>query len=186
MPKQTVASTHPPIRPSEADAIACLRLLRSRRVGPATYRRLISEHGSAAAALDALPEIARAAGAADYEVCPEAGVIAELNAGRRNRAKLLISGFTDYPHALNTLSDAPPILWTMGKIDLLTRPLIALVGARNASSLGTRMAKHLARELGEAGFVVVSGLARGVDTAAHMGSLATGNIAVQAGGVDTL
>lgn len=183
----TNASTHPPSRPpSEADATACLRLLRSRRVGPATYHRLIREHGSAQAALDALPEIARAAGATDYEVCPEAVVIAELNAGRRNRAKLLISGFANFPDALNSLSDAPPILWTMGQIDLLSRPLIALVGARNASSLGTRMAKHLAAELGEAGFVVVSGLARGVDTAAHLGSLKTGTIAVQAGGVDTL
>lgn len=187
MSDNLATSTHPPSLPTaEDDPVSCLRLLRSKRVGPTTYRRLIREHGSAAAALDALPEIARAAGAADYAVCPEGVVIAELKAGRANRAKLLISGQTGFPDALNDLSDAPPILWAIGNTALLTKPLIALVGARNASSLGTRMAKHLAAELGDAGFVVVSGLARGVDTAAHIGSLKTGTIAVQAGGVDTI
>lgn len=180
-------STHPQISPTtEEIAVSSLRLLRSKRVGPATFRRLIREHGSAAAALAALPEIAAAAGATDYTPCPEALVLSELKSGRANGARLLIWGQAGYPAALNDLDDAPAILWTLGDTTLLNRPLIAMVGARNASSLGTRMAKQLAAELGASGYTVVSGLARGVDTAAHIGSLKTGTIAVQAGGVDTI
>ena len=163
-----------------------LRLLRSRRVGPATYHRLMREHGTAVAALAALPDIAAAAGVADYKICPEGVVMAELKAGRANNAQLLIAGQPGYPHALDDLGDAPPLLWALGNLDLLSRPMIALVGARNASSLGTRMAKKLAADLGQAGFVIVSGLARGVDTAAHLASLPTGTVAVQAGGVDVI
>jgi DNA processing protein len=95
-------------------------------------------------------------------------------------------GTAAYPQILNELDDAPPFLWVLGNIALLNRPTISLVGARNASSLGTRMAKALAQGLGEAGFVVVSGLARGVDAAAHLAALPTGTIAVQAGGVDVM
>ena len=180
-------SNHPQIPPiTEEIAVSSLRLLRSKRVGPATFRRLIREHGSAAAALAALPEIAAAAGATDYTTCPEALVLSELKSGRANGARLLIWGQAGYPAALNDLDDAPAILWALGDTALLNRPLIAMVGARNASSLGTRMAKQLAAELGAAGYTVVSGLARGVDTAAHIGSLKTGTIAVQAGGVDTI
>ena len=180
-------SNHPQIPPTtEEIAASSLRLLRSKRVGPATFRRLIREHGSAAAALAALPEIAAAAGATDYTPCPEPLVLYELKSGRANRARLLIWGQAGYPAALNDLDDAPAILWALGDTALLNRPLIAMVGARNASSLGTRMAKQLAAELGAAGYTVVSGLARGVDTAAHIGSLKTGTIAVQAGGVDTI
>ena len=187
MSGELAASTHSPIPPTlEEDAATCLRLLRSKRVGPATYRRLIHEYGSAAAALRALPEIAAAAGVYDYEVCPEGVVYAELKAGRANGAKLLITGRPDFPTALDEIHDSPPILWAMGDTTLVSRPMVALVGARNASSLGTRMAKHLAAELGQEGFVVVSGLARGVDAAAHIGALNTGTIAVQAGGVDTI
>jgi DNA processing protein len=163
-----------------------LRLLRSRRVGPATYHRLMREHGTAVAALEALPDIAAAAGVADYKICPEGVVMAELKAGRANNAQLLIAGQPGYPHALDDLGDAPPLLRALGNLDLLSRPMIALVGARNASSLGTRMAKKLAADLGQAGFVIVSGLARGVDTAAHLASLPTGTVAVQAGGVDVI
>ncbi|MFT5632255.1 MAG: DNA processing protein [Gammaproteobacteria bacterium] len=144
------------------------------------------EHGTAAAALDALPQIAAAAGVADYQICPEGVVIAELNAGHANKAQLLIAGQTGYPDALRDLSDAPPLLWALGDLSLLQKPMIALVGARNASSLGTRMAKKLAADLGDAGYVIVSGLARGVDTAAHIAALPTGTIAVQAGGVDVI
>ncbi|MCO4848959.1 MAG: DNA-processing protein DprA [Yoonia sp.] len=180
-------STHSPFQPSSEDITFCsLRLLRSRRVGPATYHRLMREHGTAAAALDALPEIAAAAGVTDYKICPEGVVIAELNSGRANKSQLLIAGQAGYPAALNDLSDAPPLLWALGNLSLLQKPMIALVGARNASSLGTRMAKKLAADLGDAGFVVVSGLARGVDTAAHIAALPTGTIAVQAGGVDVI
>ena len=181
------SSTHPPLPHSTEDtAFACLRLLRSRRVGPATYRRLLKEHGSPQAALTALPEIATAAGVENYEVCPEVVVAAELKAARAKGARLLLIGQPDYPRSLMDLADAPPALWAIGDLDVLTNPMIALVGARNASSLGTRMAKRLSRELCEAGYTVVSGLARGVDTAAHIAALPARTVAVTAGGVDVV
>ena len=181
------SSNPPPLTQTSEDPTFCsLRLLRSRRVGPATYHRLMREHGSAAAALKALPEIAAAAGVTDYKICPEGVIHSELNAGRANNARLLVAGASDYPSSLTDLSDAPPLLWAIGDVSLLQKPMIALVGARNASSLGTRMAKKLAADLGDAGFVVVSGLARGVDTAAHIAALPTGTIAVQAGGVEVI
>jgi DNA processing protein len=180
-------STHPPLPPTaEDDFFDCLRLLRSRRVGIVTYRRLLNEHGSARNALDALPEVARSAGVADYQVCPIGVVEAEFRAARAAGAFLLAQGSPDYPALLSEISDAPPLLWAIGRRDLLHRPMVALVGARNASSLGTRMAKALASELSQAGIVVVSGLARGIDTAAHLASLSDGTLAVQAGGVDVI
>mgnify|MGYP000477641969 CR=1 FL=1 len=181
------SSTHPPLPPTpEGERFARLRLLRSRRVGIATYKRLLIEHGTAQNALAALPEVARAAGVKGYKICPEDAVVAELRNAKLAGARLLLQGDKDYPTLLNDLADAPPFLWTLGNTALLKQPLIALVGARNASSLGTRMAKSLARELGEMGFVIVSGLARGVDAAAHLASLATGTVAAQAGGVDVM
>ncbi|MEP4247300.1 DNA-processing protein DprA [Tateyamaria sp.] len=181
------SSTHPPLPPtSEDDRFACLRLLRSRRVGISTYQRLLIEHGTAQNALAALPEVARAAGVSRYEICPEGVIHAEFKAGRLANARLIAQGTPDYPAPLNDLPDAPPFLWVIGDTTLLHKPAIALVGARNASSLGTRMARGLARDLGNAGYTVVSGLARGVDAAAHLAALDTGTIAVQAGGVDTI
>ncbi|MEM1075901.1 MAG: DNA-processing protein DprA [Pseudomonadota bacterium] len=181
------SSTHPPLPPtSEDEQFSRLRLLRSRRVGITTYKRLLTEHGTAQNALAALPEVARAAGVESYEVCPEAVIQAELNAARAAGARLVPEGTSSYPSALSELEDAPPFLWVVGDTDLLNRPMISLVGARNASSLGTRMARALARDLGAAGYVVVSGLARGVDAAAHGAALPTGTIAVQAGGVDVI
>jgi len=155
-------------------------------VGPSTWRRLIAEHGTAGAALDALPQVARAAGVDDYRACPEGVVAAEFKAGAAARARLVFEGDPDYPADLATISDAPVALWMLGDIRLAQRPMIAMVGARNASSLGTRMTRKLATDLGEAGFCVVSGLARGVDAVAHDAALATGTIAVQAGGVDVI
>ncbi|MEO0401947.1 MAG: DNA-processing protein DprA [Pseudomonadota bacterium] len=181
------SSTHPPLPPtSEDDQFSCLRLLRSRRVGISTYQRLLIEHGTAQNALAALPEVARAAGVSKYQICPEGVVHAELKAGRAAGARLVAQGMPDYPDTLRDLKDAPPFLWVLGDISLLKAPMIALVGARNASSLGTRMARALARDLGEAGYVIVSGLARGVDAAAHLAALDTGTVAVQGGGVDTI
>ena len=177
----------PPLLPTmEEDTFDRLRLLRSRRVGIATYRRLIAEHGSAKAALAALPQIAKASGVADYVVCANAVVQAELDAGRKAGARIVLEGSPEYPAALCDISDAPPILWAVGSLDLLKRPMVAMVGARNASSLGTRMAKKLAEELAAQGITVVSGLARGIDAAAHLGALAGGTVAVQAGGVDVI
>jgi DNA processing protein len=161
-------------------------LLRSRRVGISTYKRLLIEHGTAQNALAALPEVARAAGVAGYEICPEGVVRAELRAAPAAVAKLLHMDHPDYPASLAELDDAPPFLWLLGNPALLARPMIALVGARNASSLGKRIARTLAHDLGEAGYIIVSGLARGVDAAAHLAALPYGTIAVQAGGVDIM
>lgn len=182
-----ISSTHPPLHPTtEEDMVNRLRLLRSRRVGVATYKRLLAEHQTAAQALLALPDIAKEAGVADYSICSPELVTAELKAAKAAGARLLAEGSPDYPASLYDVDDAPPLIWTLGNTDLLQKPMIALVGARNASSLGTRMAKRLAEELSEHGFVVVSGLARGIDTAAHHGALKGGTVAVQAGGVDVI
>ncbi|WP_265501324.1 DNA-processing protein DprA [Paracoccus beibuensis] len=168
------------------DDMSVLRLIRSRRVGPATYHRMIAEHGSARAALEALPGIAAAAGIADYRTCPEAVAAAELAAGRRAGALLLRCDSRDYPDALREIDSAPPILWVRGDPSWLSRQVVAVIGARNASSLGLRMARGMAAGLGESGFTVAAGLARGVDTAAHTAALSTGTIAVMAGGVDVI
>ncbi len=181
------SSTHPPLPPStEEDLLDWLRLLRSRRVGIATFWRLIDDHGTARAALAALPAVARAAGVDGYTPCPEGVVRAELAAGARAGARLVRHGDPAYPAALTDIADAPPLLWMRGRTGLLGRPMIALVGARNASSLGLRMARSLAADLSQAGFVVVSGLARGIDAAAHAAALPGGTVAVMAGGVDVV
>lgn len=175
----------PPSLPGR-DRLDRLRLIRSRRVGPATFRRLLAEHGSATRALEALPSVASRAGVEQYSVCPEGVALAEMKAARRLGAEMLCLGDDDYPKALTEVGQAPPVLWALGDISLLDRPIIAMVGTRNASSLGARMTAKLAKELGEAGYVVVSGLARGIDAIAHDASLTTGTIAVQAGGLDVM
>ena len=177
-----------PVTPptTEAGRLAWLRLIRSFRVGPTTFHRLLAEHGSAEAALAALPAIAASAGVALYNTCSVAQAEREMADARRIGAQMICHGSAAYPAALYDLTDAPPLLWVMGDAALLARPMVALVGARNASSLGLRMAKKLAATLGEAGYVVVSGLARGIDGAAHEASLAYGTVAVQAGGVDVI
>lgn len=187
MTEDDSSSTHPPLPPtSEDDRFDRLRLLRSARVGPVTYRKLMRQFGTAARALNALPDIAGAAGVPDYKICPEGVVHAELKAAHAAKARLIFAGEADFPHNLSQIDDAPVMMWQIGRAEVLSKPLIALVGARNASSLGTRMARKLAADLGAAGFTVVSGLARGIDTAAHTGALDTGTLAVLAGGVDTI
>ncbi|MDD9923764.1 MAG: DNA-processing protein DprA, partial [Boseongicola sp.] len=171
---------------TEEEWLDWLRLLRSRRVGISTFFRLMTEHGSAAAALDALPGVAHDAGVKNYAAADLVEVAKEWSNAKTCGAHAVAIGQPEYPDALAEISDPPPILWTLGRIELASTRCIALVGARNASSLGTRMARKLARELGEAGFTVVSGLARGVDTAAHLAALESGTIAVQAGGVDVV
>ena len=176
---------HGPLGRDE-DPVLWLQLLRSRRVGPVTFHRLCGEHGGVEAALKALPDIARAAGVENYQICPLGVVRAELTAGREARARLVLHGRAFYPTALMDLADAPPLLWVRGNEDLLTRDMVALVGARNASSLGLRMARRLAEGIAAAGPVVVSGLARGIDAEAHQAALSGGTVAVMAGGVDVI
>ncbi|TNC70947.1 DNA-processing protein DprA [Rubellimicrobium roseum] len=180
-------SAHPQLPPTQEDErLDWLRLLRSRRVGVATFTRLLAEHGSARAALRALPAIARAAGVSDYAPCPEGVALAEYRAGLAQGARLLLRNDPAYPAALALLPDAPPLLWAFGDASLLQRSMVALVGARNASSLGLRMTRSLIEGLGDSGLVVVSGLARGIDTAAHRAALPIGTVAVMAGGVDQI
>ncbi|RLK11417.1 DNA-processing protein DprA [Ruegeria conchae] len=187
MTEEQLSSNHPPLPPTtEEDRFSWLRLLRSRKVGPATFRRLLREHGSAQNALAALPEMARAAGIEGYEICPPGVIEAELKAAKAAKARLLCLGAADYPDALIDISDAPPMLWAIGDPTILNRQAIAMVGARNCSSLGARMARALASELGKEDYIVVSGLARGIDTSAHIATLETGTVAVMAGGVDVI
>ncbi|WP_342714580.1 DNA-processing protein DprA [Celeribacter neptunius] len=163
-----------------------LRLLRSRRVGISTFYRLLREHGTAAAALEALPAIARKAGVSGYQICPESVVEAEMAAGRKHGATLILRGEPDYPPLLTLIDDAPPAIWVKGDLSLIERPTLALVGARNASSLGARFARSLTRDLGAEGFAIASGLARGIDAAVHEAALETGTLAVLAGGLDMI
>lgn len=185
MDGDSTSSAHPQSTPStEDDRFRWLRLLRSRRVGVSTFWRLMAEYGSAAAALDALPEIARAAGVTDYAICPESVVARELSAARQKGAAPIFHGQAAYPPLLAEIDDPPPMLWTIGQTSILARPMVAVVGSRSASSAGTRMARRLAAQLSEVGFVVVSGLARGIDAVAHDAALDGGTLSVMAGGVD--
>ena len=168
------------------DPIDRLRLARSEGVGPVTYRRLLQRFSSAAAALDALPRLARAGGKSEAPSIPTAATASrELQRLQQLGGTLLFSDAPDYPPLLALLDDAPPVLSVLGDAAALPRRAVALVGSRNASANGQRIAETLAAELAAAGIVVVSGLARGIDTAAHRGALRAGcTIACVAGGVD--
>ncbi|MCG6882486.1 MAG: DNA-processing protein DprA [Silicimonas sp.] len=146
----------------------------------------MNEHGTAEAALAALPAVAAEAGLSGYRTCTRETAQAEWTRARHCGAAPVAFGSPDYPEALAQIPDPPPLLWCMGDTSILKRPMLALVGARNASSLGTRMARKLAADLGEAGYVIVSGLARGIDASAHTAALGTGTVAVMAGGVDVI
>lgn len=163
-----------------------LRLIRSRKVGPATFHRLLAEHGSAGAALAALPDMARAAGIDNYAPCPRSTAEAEIEAGRRAGAQLIDWTHPAYPARLREIAEAPPVLWVRGDLSVLQRLPVAVIGARNASSLGLRMARGLASGLAGSGAAIVAGLARGIDTIAHEAALHSGTIAVMAGGIDMI
>ncbi|MBX9616643.1 MAG: DNA-processing protein DprA [Caulobacteraceae bacterium] len=170
----------------EEERFARLRLARADRVGPVTFRQLLDRFGSATAALAALPDLIRKGGDHGYTLPPEEQIEAELAAGATAGATLIVLGDTGYPPPLAVLDPPPPLLWTRGDIALLSRETLAVVGARIASAGGQRIARGLASALGEAGYVVASGLARGIDTAAHQGALETGTVAVLGGGVDDI
>jgi DNA processing protein len=173
------------LNPSEK--LDWLRLIRSENVGPVTFYQLLARFGSAAAALEALPEIARRGGRhRPLAICSKAAAERETAALARAGAKLVAWGEPDYPAALAAVEDAPPLLSLMGDGALPQRPAIAVVGARNASANGRRFARDIALQLGGRGLVVASGLARGIDAAAHQGALPTGTVAVLAGGIDTV
>jgi DNA processing protein len=162
-----------------------LRLIRSENVGPITFRSLLRRFGSAGAAIEALPDLARRGGrTTPLRICPTGQAEEEMDAAREAGARLIASDDADYPAPLAAIYDAPPLIYLRGDVLLLQRKAVAVVGARNASANGRRLAEDMARDLGSAGFAVASGLARGIDHAAHRGSLKTGTIAVVAGGVD--
>jgi DNA processing protein len=165
---------------------AWLRLTRSENVGPATFRALINQFGSAQAALEALPDLARRGGGRAIRIADEAEVERELDAAARIGARFVAMGEPDYPPWLRHADAPPPLICVRGGSECLTRPAVAIVGARNASVAGRKMAALLARELGGAGLTIVSGLARGIDAAAHEAALQTGTLAVMAGGIDVI
>ncbi len=181
------AKTSSTSRLTDAERIDRLRLIRSDNVGPRTFRSLINHFGSARAALQRLPDMARRGGAdRPGRICSEEDARAELAASRRIGVSLLAPHEAGYPPRLATLDDAPPLLGVRGALDALMRPMLAVVGSRNASGAGLKFAGTLARDLSEAGFIVVSGLARGIDQAAHRASLKGGTVAVLAGGHDRI
>lgn len=171
-------------RSPEEERIARLRLIRSHNVGPRTYMHLMRRFGTAGRALEALPDLAARGGRSGYKVCSMARIEDELDAALKFGASMVQLGDPEYPALLAQVEPAPPVLWTRGDTSLFQHVSVALVGSRNASALGIRTARRLARELGQNGYVVASGMARGVDTAAHDASLTTGTIAVLAGGLD--
>jgi DNA processing protein len=172
---------------TEIDRVDRLRLIRSDNVGPRTFNSLIAHFGDARAALERLPDLARRGGAArSGRICREEEARAELAAAKRIGVMLVAPGEAAYPPRLATLEDAPPLLGVRGAPDVLIRPMIAIVGSRNASGAGLKFAGQLARDLGDAGFAVISGLARGIDQAAHRATVESGTIAVLAGGHDRI
>ncbi|HZP69163.1 MAG TPA: DNA-processing protein DprA [Pseudolabrys sp.] len=170
-------------RLSDHERLDWLRLIRTDNVGPRTFKDLIRHFGSARAALEALPELAHRGGSArSLRICSADQATVEIEAARNAGVEFIALGERAYPARLQMIDDPPPLIAVRGKIEVLERPQIAIVGSRNASAAGVKFAERMARDLGNAGFVIVSGLARGIDAAAHRASLKTGTIAVLAGG----
>ena len=164
-----------------------LRLIRSENVGPVTFRHLLRRFGSAAAALAALPDLAKRGGRTQpLKVHPRAAAEREMAELARLNGRLIAFTEPGFPPALAAIDDSPPLLAVLGQDQLLIRPTVAIVGARNASANGRLIAGTLAREIGAAGYAVASGLARGIDSAAHEAALESGTIAVVAGGIDVI
>src|SRR5947208_6372827 len=181
--------TPPTLHLTETDRIDRLRLIRSDNVGPRTFNSLIAHFGNARAALERLPDLARRGGGTrSGRICSEEEARTEIAAAKRIGVTLVAPGEAAYPPRLATLEDAPPLLGVRVRAapDVLIRPMIAIVGSRNASGAGLKFAGQLAYDLGEAGFAVISGLARGIDQAAHRATVETGTVAVLAGGHDRI
>jgi len=171
---------------SDSERRAWLRLARTENVGPVTFRNLIARFGAATAALDELPRMAKRGGGKSFVLPDESEAARELDALARLGGRMIDACEADYPLGLKALEALPPIISVLGHPHLLKKEMIAIVGARNASALARKFADMLARDLGFAGLVVVSGLARGIDASAHEAALAVGTVAVVAGGVDII
>ncbi len=170
---------------TDQDRFDWLRLIRSENVGPVTFWRLLKLYGSASKSLEMIPDLARRGGMKrSIKVSPEDAIASEIKRTEKAGVRLIACGEADYPHLLANISSPPPLISCVGHPVIFQRRMVAIVGARNASAVGNRLASDIARNLGEQDIVLVSGLARGIDTAAHQGSLATGTAAVMAGGID--
>jgi DNA processing protein len=172
---------------SDSERLDWLQLIRSENVGPRTFRSLVNYYGGARDALEALPELARRGGSSRaIKICPRDMARRELDAARELDVELIASCEADYPARLRAIDDAPPLIALRGNRAMLNKPMVAIVGSRNASAAGAKFASAMARDLGGAGFIIASGLARGIDAAAHRASLTTGTVAVLAGGQDRI
>ncbi len=164
-----------------------LRLIKSENVGPITFLKLINRYGGATEALAALPELSHRGGLKrPIRICPPEAAEQDLEAAESIGAGFIAYGEPDYPALLRQTDGAPPLICAKGSLELLNEPSIALVGSRNASAVGRKFARTLASAFGKEGFVAVSGLARGIDSAVHEASMETGTIAVVAGGIDII
>ena len=176
----------PQARLDDRQRLACLRLIRSDNVGPATFRALINHFGGAETALAALPELARRGGGRAPRICTADRAEAELARAAKVGAQPIFTIEPGYPPLLAEIEPPPPMLYVRGRLELMTRPMVAIVGARDGSAAGQTLARRFAIALGRAGYVVASGLARGIDGAAHEAAMATGTVAVLAGGIDVV
>lgn len=168
----------------DAQKLDWLRLIRSENIGPRTFSTLLARYGSAGAALEALPQLLRKASSRNIKICSRADAQAEWDRARKRNIRFVALCEPAYPEALRSIDAAPPLLAVAGKVEVLARPTIGIVGSRNASASGLVFTERLARGLARAGYVVASGLARGIDVKAHMASLEWGTVAVLAGGHD--
>ena len=182
-----IAAPLPIAKLDEREQLACLRLIRSENVGPVTFRELINHFGGASQALEALPDLSKRGGRGKaIRICPKADAEAELAAAQKAGAEPVFTIEPGYPKYLASIDAPPPLLYVKGRLDLASRPSVAIVGSRMSSAAGSKLARLFAREIGRAGYAIVSGMARGIDGAAHEAALETGTIAVLAGGVDVI
>jgi DNA processing protein len=182
-----LGTAKPGIRLTDEQRLDWLRLIRSDNVGPRTFRALIGHYGAAREALAALPALARRGGASGpARICPRENAEREISTAKSLGAEFIALGEAAYPQRLEMIDDAPPLIAVRGKLATLARPMVGIVGARNASAAGVKFAERLAADIAAAGFVIVSGLARGIDAAAHRASLASGTVAMLAGGHDRI
>lgn len=175
------------VKLTDGQRLDWLRLIRSENVGPRTFRALVNRYGGARAALEALPDLARRGGAhAPGRVYSVQEAEREIETAKRQHAVFLALGEPGYPARLRMIDDAPPLIAVRGSIDALRMPTVGIVGSRNASAAGSKFAAQIARELGQEGFAISSGLARGIDAAAHRATIESGTVAVLAGGQDRI
>ena len=168
----------------DAEKLEWLRLIRSENVGPRTFKTLVDRYATASAALKALPHLVKKGTSRDIKICSQADAEAEWARARKLNIRFVAVCEPAYPEALRNIDTPPPLLAVAGKAEVLARPIVSIVGSRNASVSGLVFTERLAQGLASAGYVVASGLARGIDVKAHMASLQTGTVAVLAGGHD--